>query len=182
MSPDGGTEPVWSRMAVTLYFRRANQLVAVPVTPGAEFRLGEAAARARIRYAAIDGARNYDVSPDGKTFVVVRSEGAADADQFNVVLNWLRGAEITKMSDKSRVHRPPRPTTPASSRLARGADRPRLAASLDAWLARDWSQAVHVASLEEFQQLHICTQNTLYELIVVNHCRRRARSRRPLFP
>jgi hypothetical protein len=42
-----------------------------------------------FRYATLDGARNYDVSPDGNTFVVVRSEGAADADQFNVVLNWL---------------------------------------------------------------------------------------------
>jgi hypothetical protein len=48
-------------------------------------------------------------------------------------------------------------------------DCPRLASSLDAWLARDWSQGVHLGTLEEFQQLHICTQNTLYELIVINH-------------
>jgi hypothetical protein len=45
-----------------------------------------------------------------------------------------------------------------------------IAASLDAWLARDWSQGVHLAALDEFQQLHICTQNTLYEIIVINHC------------
>jgi len=49
-------------------------------------------------------------------------------------------------------------------------ERPRVVASLDAWLARDWSQGVHLATLEEFQQLHVCTQNTLYELIVVNRC------------
>ncbi len=49
-------------------------------------------------------------------------------------------------------------------------ERPRVAASLDAWLARDWSQGVHLATLDEFQQLHICTQNTLYEIIVINHC------------
>lgn len=49
-------------------------------------------------------------------------------------------------------------------------DEPRLATSLDAWLARDWSQGVHLGTLEEFQQLHICTQNTLYEVIVINHC------------
>jgi hypothetical protein len=54
---------------------------------------------------------------------------------------------------------------------ARGpADGPRVATSLDAWLARDWSQGVHLAALDEFQQLHICTQNTLYEIIVINHC------------
>jgi hypothetical protein len=46
----------------------------------------------------------------------------------------------------------------------------RVALSLDAWLARDWSQGVHLATLDEFQQLHICTQNTLYEIIVINHC------------
>jgi hypothetical protein len=48
--------------------------------------------------------------------------------------------------------------------------RMRPAASLDSWLARDWSQSVSVASLEEFQQVHVCTQNTLYELIIVNGC------------
>jgi hypothetical protein len=47
--------------------------------------------------------------------------------------------------------------------------RPQPAASLDVWLALDWSQGVHVGTLEEFQQLHVCTRNTLYELIVVNH-------------
>jgi hypothetical protein len=47
-------------------------------------------------------------------------------------------------------------------------DRPRGATSLDAWLTRDWSQAVHISSLEAFQQLQVCTQNTLYELIVIN--------------
>ena len=73
------------------------------------------------------------------------------------------------MSVKSRIHRLHRPSTARIKQPRAEPDRPRLAASLDSWLARDWSQAVHVASLEEFQQLHICTQNTLYELIVVNH-------------
>jgi hypothetical protein len=59
----------------------------------------------------------------------------------------------------SRVERP------AVSKVER-----RVAASLDAWLARDWSQGVHLAALDEFQQLHICTQNTLYEIVVINHC------------
>ena len=41
---------------------------------------------------------------------------------------------------------------------------------------------MHVGSLEEFQQIHVCTQNTLYELIVDQPLRRRARARRPLLP
>jgi serine/threonine-protein kinase len=88
VSPDGGTEPAWSRDGTTLFFRRANQLVSVPITPGAEFRWGRPQRVLEFRYATLAGARNYDVSPDN-TFVVVRSEGAADADQFNVVLNWF---------------------------------------------------------------------------------------------
>ena len=73
------------------------------------------------------------------------------------------------MSVKSHVQRLPRSST-ASLKRARETERPRAAASLDAWVARDWSQAVNVGSLEEFQQIRVCTQNTLYELIVINHC------------
>jgi len=91
ITPDGGTEPVWSRSGSELFFRRADQLVTVPITitPGAEFRWGKPQLVFESRYETIDGARNYDVSPDGRSFVVVRSEGAADADQFNVVFNWF---------------------------------------------------------------------------------------------
>ena len=71
------------------------------------------------------------------------------------------------MSVKSHVHRLPPPSTSRLKRTRDEPDRPRLAASLDAWLARDWSEAVNVGSLEEFQRIHVCTQNTLYELIVI---------------
>jgi hypothetical protein len=74
------------------------------------------------------------------------------------------------MSVKSHVYRGIRSSS-ARLKEARGEfDRPRRAASLDAWLARDWSHAVHLTALEEFQQIHVCTQNTLYELIVINQC------------
>jgi hypothetical protein len=50
------------------------------------------------------------------------------------------------------------------------AEHPRVAASLDSWLACDWSQGVHLPSLDEFQQVNVCTQNTLYEIIVISRC------------
>ena len=75
------------------------------------------------------------------------------------------------MSEKSRSHRLPTPTSDRVKAASRNeTQRTRAAGSLDAWLARDWTQALHVGSLEEFQQLQICTQNTLYELIVINRC------------
>jgi hypothetical protein len=46
-------------------------------------------------------------------------------------------------------------------------ERPR-AASLDAWLATDWSNGLHLPALEDFQRVQVCTENTLYELVVVD--------------
>jgi hypothetical protein len=51
-------------------------------------------------------------------------------------------------------------------RIAKTERRP--AASLDLWLTRDWSQCIHLEALDEFQQLHVCTENTLYELVVIS--------------
>ncbi len=73
------------------------------------------------------------------------------------------------MSIRSSRRVPPTTDTTSGKRTnVEPLERPRPAASLDSWLARDWSQAVSVATLDEFQQIHVCTQNTLYELIVVN--------------
>ena len=73
------------------------------------------------------------------------------------------------MSAKSHVYRVPRSSAIRVKDGGVQSDRTRVAASLDAWLSRDWSQAVHLGSLEEFQQIQVCTQNTLYELVVLNH-------------
>jgi hypothetical protein len=75
------------------------------------------------------------------------------------------------MSVKSHVHRLPS-ASERSTRVKRTRAEPegaRVAASLDSWLSKDWSQAIHVESLEALQQIHVCTQNTLYELILINH-------------
>ena len=89
VSTDGGAEPAWSPDGRALYFRHRDQLVSVAVSSGAEFRAGKLQLVFESRYETIDGARNYDVSSDGKSFVVVRSEGSAEPDQFHVVLNWF---------------------------------------------------------------------------------------------
>jgi len=89
VSTEGGTEPAWSPDGRELYFRHRDQLVAVAVTAGPEFRAGRSTPILESRYETIEGARDYDVSPDGKGFVVIRSEGAVEPDRFNVVLNWF---------------------------------------------------------------------------------------------
>jgi len=91
VSTDGGTEPAWASNGGELYFRHRDQLMAVTVSvaPSGEFTTGKLRPVIESRYETIDGARNYDVSPDGKTFVMIRSESPSEPDQFNVVLNWF---------------------------------------------------------------------------------------------
>jgi hypothetical protein len=62
-----------------------------------------------------------------------------------------------------------KPDDPKRTGPAARSDGSRTAASLDVWLAFDWSQGIHLSTLEEFQQVHVCTRNTLYELIAINH-------------
>ena len=64
-------------------------MVAVAITTTPEFRAGKPQPLFESRYETNEGARNYDVAPDGRSFVLIRSEGTAQPDQFNVVLNWF---------------------------------------------------------------------------------------------
>jgi eukaryotic-like serine/threonine-protein kinase len=89
ISTGGGTDPVWSADGRELYFRRGDQVEAVAITTAPEFRAGKPQPLFESRYETSEGARNYDVAPDGRSFVLIRSEGMAQPDQFNVVLNWF---------------------------------------------------------------------------------------------
>jgi hypothetical protein len=40
--------------------------------------------------------------------------------------------------------------------------------SLDIWVRRDWTEGVDMTALTEFQQLHVRTRNSVYELVVVD--------------
>ncbi len=90
ISADGGTEPAWSADGRELYYRQGDALMTVSVTASAtDFKAGRPVALFSSRYEQMDGARNYDVSPDKLSFVAVRNEGAAETNQLNVVLNWF---------------------------------------------------------------------------------------------
>jgi dipeptidyl aminopeptidase/acylaminoacyl peptidase len=76
VSTDGGTEPLWSRDGRELFFRDASEhIVAVPIGAGAEFSPG--APRALFdasAYVAVPNQRDYDITPDGQRFVMVRND------------------------------------------------------------------------------------------------------------
>jgi serine/threonine-protein kinase len=88
LSADGGITPVWSPRGDELfYLDLLGNLVAVPVRTVAEFVPGDA----RVLFAAGDVAtravsrRNYDVTPDGQRFVMVRRAGGVTTAPMIVV-------------------------------------------------------------------------------------------------
>jgi hypothetical protein len=45
-----------------------------------------------------------------------------------------------------------------------------IAASLlDTWIAHDWSEGIHLASLDDLTEIQVQTRNSLYEVIVIDH-------------
>ena len=82
------------RGAELVYLDGANHLTAVPVeTTGSTFRAGTAATLFTTAYATPAPWRSYDVSPDGRRFLMIK-DGAGGTDtspplSLVVVQNWL---------------------------------------------------------------------------------------------
>jgi hypothetical protein len=103
VSAGGGTEPAWSRKGDELFYRRGNSLLSVRVRTEGLFDAGAPVPLFEGPYepdrSTAMGHTNYDVTPDGRRFLMVRS-GPEDADrQIRVVLNW---AEELKALDSTR--------------------------------------------------------------------------------
>ncbi|MEO7648721.1 MAG: protein kinase, partial [Gemmatimonadaceae bacterium] len=77
ISNNGGLEPVWSRDERTLYYRTADGvLVAVSITGDASPRVAGRREIYRSSHEIAEDGSDYDVFPDGKRFVMVRSARA----------------------------------------------------------------------------------------------------------
>jgi Tol biopolymer transport system component len=89
VSTDGGQRPQWSRDGRELFYRHGDALMAVPVETGATFHAGKPH---RLFSGAFRGESQesaFDVAPDGRRFVMIKSDQAAGLRQLNVVQNWL---------------------------------------------------------------------------------------------
>jgi eukaryotic-like serine/threonine-protein kinase len=94
VSTEGGTQPLWSRNGQELYFRAADGAVmSMRVTPGTTWTASTAVKVIDGRYyRGTSSLRQYDVSPDGKRFLMIKS--LDDATQpptptsIVVVRNW----------------------------------------------------------------------------------------------
>jgi hypothetical protein len=85
VSTGGGYTPKWSRDGKELFYQTGDALVVVAMAPdgtfGAPRKLFDRS-NYFIRY------HSYDVSPDGKRFLMIQRDSGSVPRQLNVILNW----------------------------------------------------------------------------------------------
>ncbi len=92
ISTDGGTEPIWSPDGTELFYRDAEalEMIVVDITLEPEFRPGTPRVLFEGRFIATPGyGRNYDVAPDGQSFLMFQQNMAGiESAELRLVLNW----------------------------------------------------------------------------------------------
>src|SRR5262249_32851079 len=84
VSTDGGSSPRWAHSGKELFYRNGDKMMAVDVDSSATFR----AATPKMLF---EKAGTYDVSSDGKRFLMVRpvAPSQSQTNQMDVVVNWF---------------------------------------------------------------------------------------------
>jgi len=111
ISNAGGSDPVWRRMGGELYYREGDKMMVVSVaTRGSELKASAPKMLFTGNYYEGTGAScemggpsaaNYDVTPDGQRFLMVRDDSKAGfGTSAIVVLNW---AEELKAKERARA-------------------------------------------------------------------------------
>jgi eukaryotic-like serine/threonine-protein kinase len=100
VSTGGGTRPLWARSGRELFYYVGNvggstaKIMAVSVQPGTTLTFGTPQVVVDGRYLTPQAGRTYDVSRDGKQFLMIKdatpttSSSAPPPSQLVVVLNW----------------------------------------------------------------------------------------------
>ncbi len=91
VSTHGGREPRWSPDGKELYYRRRNQLVAVPLKITPNFMLGQERVLFEGSFCEEIGGLNqyYCVSPDNQKFLFVRLRDGTTSQNLRIVFNWF---------------------------------------------------------------------------------------------
>jgi hypothetical protein len=94
VSTDGGSKPAWAGREL-FYLDRNNAMMVVPVQiVGTTFNAGNPTRLFEGRYFGSNNVRTYDISSDGRRFLMVRQAASADGAAASsatlvVVLNWF---------------------------------------------------------------------------------------------
>jgi Tol biopolymer transport system component len=91
VSANGGINPVWARNGQELfYINGRGEMASVALKPGATFTPGDPRALFSVSQFTVNGnAGVFDVSPDGKRFLMVRPVAGLGETELVVVQNWF---------------------------------------------------------------------------------------------
>src|SRR5262249_47727337 len=89
VSTQGGTSPRWNRNGKEIFYRNGNAMMSVEVSASPELTLSPPRLLFEQRYAYGNtvSMANYDVSPDGQRFLMVKDDSSSG--RLNIVLNWF---------------------------------------------------------------------------------------------
>jgi eukaryotic-like serine/threonine-protein kinase len=92
VSSSGGDSPLWSRNGRELFYRSGDSVMAVAVQTEPAFKLGNSESLFRGKYLSWSfwAGHTWDISPDGKRFLMIKQSGSAEIPgKINVVVNWF---------------------------------------------------------------------------------------------
>ncbi|HET9361719.1 MAG TPA: protein kinase [Vicinamibacterales bacterium] len=95
VSNGGGTRPVWAQNGRELFYLvEPGRVMAVPIQPGATFTWGNPQMVFDGPYVAGNAGRTYDVSPDGRRFLMIKDaprqgKDPAPEPKLVIVQNWV---------------------------------------------------------------------------------------------
>jgi serine/threonine-protein kinase len=95
VSTSGGDWPIWSRDGRELFYRSGDAFMAVLVKtkPTISLETPKTMFRGTYAFSGTASIGNWDVSPDGKRFLVIKSPGSAGAGggprKINIAVNWF---------------------------------------------------------------------------------------------
>jgi serine/threonine-protein kinase len=92
ISTDGGIEPVWNPNGRELFYRITNKMMAVEITTQPAFAAGRPTMLFEGDYLASPFPATgvtYDVTPDGRRFLMIKDASTEQPTQINVVVNWF---------------------------------------------------------------------------------------------
>jgi Tol biopolymer transport system component len=93
VSTEGGNSPVWSHSGKELFYLNGRKVMAVPLAAVAH-TVGRPVLLFEGEYNVAGSVANFDVTPDGEGFVMVRGEGPTlPWVQGHVLTNWLDDLE-----------------------------------------------------------------------------------------
>jgi Tol biopolymer transport system component len=91
VSVDGGTESVWAPDSRDLFYRNGDKMMAVAIETEPELSIGTPRLLFEGRF--LQGPqwarRNYDISPDGQRFLMVKRDQDVIPTELIVILNWF---------------------------------------------------------------------------------------------